>query len=225
MEGVVRRLIYTAIVGALAVSGPAYAESIYNNSNSILDWSGFYAGVVGGYGVGDAVTDTSGVTTTVPVNGAIAGATAGFNKQFNRIVVGVEGDIAWSGQEGSATCVLDPYFACHAKVDWIGSLRGRLGYAAGRALVYATAGAAFTHGDSYITPSSPGLTGIYTDSYFGWIMGAGVEYAVNERVSVKAEYAYADYGTRTAPAGTVTFTPTTIHVTSHYGKAGLNLHF
>lgn len=219
------RLLCTAVIGALAASGPVFADDYLNNSKSILDWTGFYAGVLGGYGAGDGVTDTSGVTTAVHLGGAIAGATGGFNKQFDKLVVGVEGDIAWSGQSGSATCVIDPRFTCHADVDWIGSLRGRVGYAANRILIFATAGAAFTHGKSYITPNSIGLTGSYTDSYVGWTAGAGIEYAINERVSLKAEYAYADYGTRTAPAGTVTFPPTTIHMTSHYGKVGLNVHF
>ena len=228
-EGVVNRLACTVIVGALAVAGPAMADDYYSNSNSILDWTGFYAGVVGGYGGGHGITDTVGVSTAVPLNGAIAGVTGGFNKQFDRLVLGVEGDIAWSGQSGSATCVLDPQFQCHADVDWIGSLRGRLGYAANRTLVFATAGAAIAHGNSYITSAtvnfSGSMTGSYADSYVGWTAGGGIEYAFNERMSLKAEYAYADYGTRTAPAGTIAGPATSIHVTSHYGKAGLNVHF
>jgi len=72
---------------------------------------------------------------------------------------------------------------------------------------------------------SGSMTGSHADSYVGWTAGGGIEYAFNERMSLKAEYAYADYGTRTAPAGTIAGPATSIHVTGHYGKAGLNVHF
>ena len=222
------RLVCTAIAGLLAVAGPAHAENIFTNTNSILNWAGFYAGAVGGFGAGHGITDTTGISTTVPLNGGIAGVTGGFNKQYDKLVLGIEGDIAWSGQSGSATCVLDPSYTCHANLDWIGSLRGRLGYATGRMLIFATGGAAFLHGKSYITKPGgigPFLTGSYSDSYLGWTAGIGIEYALTERLSVKAEYAYADYGRRTAPAGTVAGPKTDIDITSHYGKFGLNLHF
>ncbi len=222
------RALITAVAGILVMAVPVHAERNSINSNSILDWTGFYAGVLGGYGSGQGITNTTGTSTNVPLNGAIAGATGGFNKQFGKLVLGVEGDIAWTGQKGSATCVVDSSYACNADLHWIGSLRGRVGYTADRYLLYATAGAAFLGGNSNITKPGgidPRLTGSYSDDYLGWTAGVGVEYAFTERLSVKAEYAYADYGSRTAPPGTVAGPATRIDITSHYGKLGLNLHF
>lgn len=229
LEDVVNRLICTMIVGIFAATPQAGAADIFYDSTPVKDWTGFYVGVIGGYGSGQAVTDTTGVSTTIPLNGLIAGVTVGANKQIDKMVLGLEGDLAWSGQSGSATCVLDPRFACNGDLDWIGSVRGRVGYSVDSALFYATAGAAFMRGNATITPSalatSIGLSGSHSDSYLGWTVGAGVEYALNDAFSVKAEYNYANYGARTAPAMTLAGPATTVNVTSHIAKLGLNFHF
>ena len=218
------RLFLTAFVGIIAVS-PVGAADYSNNYSPVMDWTGFYAGVLVGYGVGQAVTDTTGVSTTIPQNGAIAGATVGFNQQVDRLVFGVEADFDWSGQSGSATCVLSPANTCNGDADWVGSARGRVGYAVDRALFYGTAGAAFMRGNATITPPVGGLTNTFSDNYLGWTVGVGAEFAMTDTLSLKAEYDYADYGSRTAPAGTLAGPATTINATSHFGKIGLNFHF
>ena len=52
-------------------------------------------------------------------------------------------------------------------------------------------------------PAPGGTTGSYSDTYIGWTVGGGVEAALTDQVSAKLEYAYSDFGSRTAPAGTL----------------------
>ena len=78
-----------------------------------------------------------------------------------------------------------PCFACEIQLRYFGTLRGRLGYAIGKALPYITAGLAY---GSLSTASLVGTT--ETETKFGWTGGAGVEYAMFGAWSVKAEYLY-----------------------------------
>ena len=126
---------------------------------------------------------------------------------------------AWSGQSGSVLCP-GGALTCSADFDWTGSLRGRIGYAFDPVLVYATGGLAVARVNANISNG-----GSYSDTYAGWTVGAGIEAAVTEALSAKVEYTYADYGTKTAPAGTLGGNAGTVAPTSHFVKFGLNYHF
>jgi outer membrane immunogenic protein len=192
-----------------------------------FDWTGFYAGLAGGYGGSTlrSVGDVTGSVTDVPANGGLLGVTLGANAQFDSFVLGLEGDVLWSGMSGSATCTGFPAYSCNGTVDWTASLRGRAGVAFDDVLVFATAGLAAGRGTGTITPTFPGTTSTFTDTYVGWTVGAGVELAVTEAISVKAEYTYADLGSRTAPAGTLGAGSFTVSPIVHAAKIGVNYHF
>ena len=77
---------------------------------------------------------------------------------------------------------------CATASNWIATLRGRVGFAADRALFYVTAGGAFTD----IKPSTGALTfGGGTEP--GWTAGGGVEYAITDNWTAKIEYLYASF--------------------------------
>ncbi len=213
----------SALAADLAVpvitTSPDYSQAY---TSPAYDWSGFYAGVIAGYGFGN--TDISDGTTTVSAgdnNGLLAGVTVGGNMQHDQFVFGVEGDIAWSGQEGSSTCGTG--VTCSSNFDWTGTLRGRVGYAIDPVLIYATGGLAVAQINTSLSPATG--SGSYSDTYTGWTVGGGVEAAVTEALSAKIEYAYADYGDKTSPAGTLGPTAGTVSPTSHSVKLGLNYHF
>ena len=191
-----------------------------------IDWTGFYAGVVAGYGFAEVKGTAAATTNTAEnVDGALAGVTVGANKQYDQFVFGIEGDLLWSGQSGSNNC-MGPGVTCAADYGWTGSLRARAGYAFDPILIYATGGLAIADITSSISPPAPGTTGSYSGTYFGWTVGAGVEAALTEQLSAKLEYAYTEFGSVTAPAGTVHPTlDTEISSTSHAIKAGLNFRF
>ena len=113
----------------------------------VYGWQGAYVGLAGGGGFGrskhtDHLTGLDD-TPRFNVNGGIFAGTAGYNWQLASWVFGVESDLSWTGQNGSS---LDsgpagnPDFSSFTKVQWLGTVRGRVGYTPGNALLYATAG-------------------------------------------------------------------------------------
>jgi outer membrane immunogenic protein len=83
--------------------------------------------------------------------------------------------------------------------DIQGSIRGRLGIAWDRALLYATGGAAFGGFNSFF--SSPNGTDTFSSTRVGWTVGGGLEYAVTNNWSVYAEYRYSDFGSSNVAPG------------------------
>jgi outer membrane immunogenic protein len=221
-------LLVGGLAVALASPSPAAdftmpdAASIYAND----DWSGFYAGVFGGYAVGRAVTQSS-VSDEIGVSGGLLGVAAGVNHQLDNLVLGVEADIAWSNAEGSVTCAANALYECTGNLNWLSTFRARAGVAFDHALLYATAGLAIAGATATVTPAPPTATGEYSDTFLGWTVGVGGELKLTEAISVRAEYAYVDLGSRTAPQGTLTNIggDTEISPTLHAVKAGLNFAF
>src|SRR5262249_20402438 len=116
------------------------------------NWTGFYVGINGGGGWGTANWNSTG---DFDVSGGVVGGTVGYNWQFGTGVVGPEGDIAWADISGTTAtgCVGG---GCSTKNTWLGTARGRVGYAFDRIMPYVTGGAAF--GD--VEATHPGATGM-----------------------------------------------------------------
>jgi outer membrane immunogenic protein len=166
---------------APAYKAPAYMEPAYAN------WSGFYLGVNAGYGFGSSTWDAPAVSPGP--SGALFGATAGYNFQTGTWVWGVEGDWDWSLMKASDACTVGTAGDCETKLDWLATVRGRVGYAGwNNWLPYLTGGVAL----GSVKASSP--AGSDSNTEFGWTAGAGLEYAWLTNWSVKVEYLYADLG-------------------------------
>lgn len=209
---------------AADLTRPYYLEPTHYAAD---DWSGYYAGIFAGYGGARAVSvgTVNGTRDVVDLSGGLLGVTIGANAQYGSFVLGAEGDIAWSGLSGSTICSAGPA-TCAGSVDWLGTLRARAGVAVDPFLIYATGGLAVGGLNASVSPSFPGTTGSYSSTAVGWTLGAGVEAMLTQNISVKAEYAYVDLGTRQAPAGTVGLVnPFDISTTAHTFKLGANLHF
>jgi outer membrane immunogenic protein len=151
-----------------------------------FSWTGGYVGINGGYGFGRSDFSPPFTTGSFDTSGGLVGGTLGYNYQVNQIVFGLEGDIDASWIKGSAPCA---GLTCEVKNSWLGTVRGRLGYAAGHFMPYVTGGAAF--GD--IKTSITGI-GSATETKTGWTAGGGLEYNFNGPWSAKLEYLYVDLG-------------------------------
>jgi outer membrane immunogenic protein len=158
------------------VKAPVYAP-LYN-------WSGIYLGINGGGGWGRSTWDRA---DTFDLSGGVVGGTAGYNWQIGQVVLGVEGDIDWSGIRDTTTTFCPA--GCTTNNDWLGTVRGRLGYAFDRFLPYVTGGLAV--GD--IRATTPGFAGA-TQTNAGWTAGAGLEFAIAGNWTAKAEYLHVDLG-------------------------------
>lgn len=150
-------------------------------------WDGAYIGVFAGYGVGEATDDIT--DSPIDLDGMwIGGLTAGVDFTLtDGVVVGVVADATYLGLEGISAddIAYDLY--------WGGSVRGKLGFDGGAFLPYLTAGLAV---GSAQVEGSGAITGVDTNTHIGWTVGAGVEFAVTEDVSLDLLYKYTDYGTQ-----------------------------
>jgi outer membrane immunogenic protein len=79
-------------------------------------------------------------------------------------------------------------------MDYLGSLRFKLGYAVDRLLLYSTLGMAWTHDTvTIVTPAAIPFNFSNTQTHFGVAVGAGVEYAFLNNFSARIEYLYTSY--------------------------------
>ena len=188
---------------------PAEVAPVYN-------WTGFYLGANGGGGWGHSFWNTN--TTGIDLSGGQAGGTLGYNRQLGNVVFGVEGDIDWSGFNGTSTTAGCPG-GCSTSDTWLSTVRGRIGYSFDRVMPYATGGLAV--GD--IRASAPGFAG-GTSTNAGWTLGGGIEVALPGNWSAKAEYLRVDLGgfnctgCTPAPSGNVS-------LQENVFRAGVNYRF
>jgi outer membrane immunogenic protein len=179
-------------------------------------WTGFYAGIHGGYGWGDAgylfvPFGNAGSFAPTPEGGAfgqslsngLAGGHLGFNYQIGRMLTGLEGTLAWTGFStftlnafpGLATGVGGRTYA--TKMDLLTTITPRLGYTIDNWLIYGKAGLAAGRVESILTVAvEPGPPSILQERTWqvGWTAGLGVEYAITKNWTLGAEYNYYDLG-------------------------------
>ena len=216
-----------ALVTAVLLSGLA-AVPAHAMDDMSYDWSGFHAGITTGYGLANATSTgvPSGTVQDIGLSGALLGANLGYSGQFDNFVLGVDGDLSWSGISGSAVCVADPTFTCTGDVDWLATINGRAGIGFDRALLYATAGLALSGLEAHVANPPPAFTGVHSGVGIGWNLGVGVEVAVTETVSLKAEFSHVDLGSTRAPVGTLgAANAYDLTGTANIAKVGMNFRF
>jgi outer membrane immunogenic protein len=172
---------------AAAYGSPAY------------DWSGFYAGVFAGgsHGVwsSDLYRNNNHGHSEQGADGAAFGVFGGYNYQFaNRFVIGAEADFGKSSAQVSNEIYDND--SSLAKYGAFGSVRGRVGYAFDRALLFATAGVGFANISNDIQKGrNAGEQVVWDDQVrAGLAVGGGIEYAFTDHLFGRGEYTYTDYG-------------------------------
>jgi outer membrane immunogenic protein len=177
----------------------------------VFTWTGAYVGINGGYGWGTSTFSAPFATGSFDVSGGLVGGTLGYNYQVGQGVFGLEGDIDWSGIQGSTFC---GGTTCETRNNWLSTVRGRLGYSFDRFMPYITGGLAV--GD--IETSIAGV-GSGNDTKAGWTVGGGVEAVLDGPWTAKVEYLYVDLGR----GGTVLGTDAEFK--SHIVRGGVNYRF
>ncbi len=179
-------LAILAVAAAIATLTPA-------NAQVEAPWRGFYAGLNGGYAWNSAngkfnnATDLSGLT----LNGAIVGGQLGYNWQSNQFLFGIEMD-ASTRAGGEDTLVANPGTVNAANIsadlNYLASVRARLGWAINNWLLYGTVGWGF--GEFTFKEDMPQVpfSGKIRVNDNGLVFGGGVEWMVAYGVSLRAEY-------------------------------------
>lgn len=241
----------------------------------VFTWSGFYIGGNAGYILSDESNLTTvgnngplaGPSTTFNVNsgarpgtirgpqpeGFTGGGQIGYNVQFGSIVVGVEADAAYTDYRQGVSVVGATGARSNFSSDmgYLGTVRGRLGYAFDRFLVYGTGG--FAYGDVensatfFATPAAGGtnvvqFAGRRNSTDTGYAVGGGVEFAMptsfslfgSNAVTLKAEALYYDLGTSSVVVADTGLAPATTRGQSYtarfdnsgvLARAGINFKF
>ncbi len=219
-------MIRTILASAafVAVSGAALAADLPSRVVTPIapvvvapafTWTGFYVGATAGYVFGDNDLTTVGVLANninnvnigarlpfaqVENDGFIGGVQAGYNYQIGQIVVGVEADISYTDIDNSFSAIgtgNNPN-TFSQQIDYLGTVRVRLGYAFDRFLIFATGGLAYGEVESTVTFLNPAgrlqFSGQESGTRAGFTVGGGLEYAITNNITVKAEYLYFDLG-------------------------------
>ena len=181
--------------GAAAADIPLKAPRI----QQVYDWTGLYFGAHAGFGRGHSnavLSDPSIATTSNSFGGPIGGLQAGYNMQLpSRIVLGFEADVSFpnyiDGNSVISTLATAKSYVVE-QMDFVGSARGRLGYAAGPWMFYATGGLAFT-GERYLNTPAIGNDEKKLAMRLGWAAGGGVEVAFAPHWSLRLEYLYSEF--------------------------------
>lgn len=176
----------------MAADLPAKAPAI---SPVATNWTGFYAGISGGWINMRTHISVDNPATTPPYSdtGAILGGTIGYNWQSASVVYGAEADLSWTSLKAKEdTFCLAP--GCVTEVEWLGTVRGRAGFLmTPSVLLYGTGGAAIgsVHSYQHLVPVA---NFDYRYTKIGWTIGAGAEMQIWRNWSAKLEYLYYDLG-------------------------------
>ncbi len=199
----------------------------------VFTWTGAYFGINAGYitSTKDSVRSAGVLTANtgiadgnrpavlpLPQSGFTGGGQIGYNWQItpgSGLVVGIEADAAYTDMSQTRGVVgtnggISVY---RQSMDYLGTVRGRVGYAIDRTLVYATGGFAYAgmnYTGVYATAAGvPSFIGNRSRTDTGWAAGGGIEYALptdsflnffrSSAVTVKAEGLYYDLGQHTVP--------------------------
>jgi outer membrane immunogenic protein len=209
--------------------GPAYAP---------FSWNGFYVGGNGGYAWeadqrDEVISNNLGAsikTSGFDSQGGFGGGQLGFNWQRGPVVLGVEADIQGASiDDDFHRLVSGNDVKASTKLDDFGTVRGRLGYAFDRVLLYGTGG--FAWGNTHDNIVVNGVAHLDDDTTrTGWAAGGGIEFAWDRHFSVKLEYQRLDLGGErmsapVIPANGITVFSNRIDHTYDTVRIGLNYRF
>jgi high affinity Mn2+ porin len=243
--GVVKNFVLGALIGVALMGAERVlaADSIMPTKTApaatSYDWTGFYAGAHLGYAAGFSNwTATQAGTANPSLSGSFdlfqgynfstgkgsysLGLQAGYNFMLpSRIVLGAEADVSFPSVLGASQTIASPLIGqaiYRDEVEMSGTFRGRIGYAPGHWLFYATGGFAYSFDHLSRTQVAGVATGgtavagtvenLFMVPRIGGAVGAGVEVMLTPRWMARLEYLFTDYASQSAsfPAGAQRFT-------------------
>ena len=240
------RLTEPGVAADLPVAMPVKALPV----STAYDWTGFYLGGHIGYAGGSSNWTAStpgapaisssldlyrGLDVFKESGSFLEGLQIGYNTMLpNRFVIGVEADASFPSFQdldgistGGISNFFSPVLGAESYSETVlssGTVRGRIGYAPGNWLFYATGGLAWTYNQLTLTQLANGTTDSPFLWRFGWAAGAGVEVPVAPHWTAKVEYLFTDYG-----VSSVTFPNAAQRVDSDFQlqelRVGLNYRF
>ncbi len=227
-------VLVSLAAGTASAADVVASEPVPTSVGAPFVWTGGYIGLQLGYSKGSgegAYLSPGGVraeTASPDARGALLGGQVGYNHQWGSMVVGVEGELAYSWANGTSDVVAFPVpGAAIATNDneftYLGSITGRLGYAMDRTLFYAKGGVGFTK--LSMSDSEVALNASGSESLTGWTVGAGIEQALNDKWSIRGEYQFYRFDANLALNEPALFRTYDDNFDIHAFKLGVNYRF
>jgi outer membrane immunogenic protein len=187
----------------------------------VFSWTGWYIGANAGYGWGSGTSpvltpdpgDVLGfgalaaaggnVFPSLSPKGFIGGGQIGYDWQVNTWVLGLVADFQGADIKASGTGIFSTPAVTIAeslseKLNFLGTGRVRLGWAAGNWLFYGSGGVAYGNVESTINVNDPAaglfVAGSRSETRVGWAAGGGVNYALTPNWIVGVDYLHYDLG-------------------------------
>jgi len=205
--GVASVIAGPALAADLPVKAPAYKAPAVA---PVFSWTGWYIGANAGFGFGEN-TNTAAFSNygfvvvgdpfpNLSPRGFIGGGQIGYDWQVTNWVFGVVADFQGADIKDSATVIApDAIKSLSEKLDFLGTVRGRLGWAVDNWLFYGSGG--FAYGDVHtalsVTETFPGgeaAAASKSETRSGWAAGGGINYAITPNWIVGVDYIHYDLG-------------------------------
>jgi|EndMetStandDraft_7_1072992.scaffolds.fasta_scaffold85816_1 outer membrane immunogenic protein len=159
------------------------------------NWSGFYAGVNGGWGSSRQRWDETSAGFAIAegdhdATGGTVGGQIGYRWQAATWVFGLEAQGNWADFHGRNAILFNPAFSNDTRVDAFGLFTGQVGYAVNNVLFYLKGGAAVTSDRYRVLATGTGvqIANNIDDTRWGGVVGAGIEYGFTPNWSAGIEY-------------------------------------
>ena len=218
------RIGSAALVGIAALFSTTVAATAANH-DAITgpSWTGFYIG--GFLGAGDVTHRiTTGLLPGISYDGVggegiFGGLMGGYNHQItDRIVLGVQGEFAFSGISSDFSIAIPGLGSATAKLEeqYSAAISGRLGWVSNPdTMLYLIGG--YSHARYKASLSINTATASRKESFHGYHLGAGMETRITPALSARVEYRYTDLGREDWGTGGLARTAPS----SHTGRIGL----
>jgi len=228
-----KRSLFASACTLILANAAASAELTASPPPPVFTWAGFYLGGQIGYGwandnsnifnfgpLGTIRAANAAAPSVTSPDGVVGGAHIGYNWQIAQWVFSLEGDV--DGTSLKETIQPLPYVSSTTNLFIQGAILGRIGYAFDHLLAYAIGGG--TWGAIHNTYNVLGTIGSFPTTRSGWTVGGGLEYAIDDNWSLRAEYRYANFGFF-YDTPIVYFVTQTHHWTENQVKVGFSYKF
>ena len=239
----------SASIAAIALAGTAYAADFSVNPPPppvpVFTWTGIYVGGQVGYAWGNDkptwLVESPFIDFTDTFNdspqGVIGGAHIGYNQQFAQWVIGVEGSVDGTSLSKTVAAPLNGFGSAYtvavtSQSSLQGSIRARVGIGWEPILLYGTGGVAFAgiQNDFVDTAGTftgvPGSTASFSNTRVGWTAGGGLEYALTNNWTLRAEYRFSQFGNHSFyPFSAAIFPGLTFNAQQHFTESQAQVGF
>lgn len=213
-NNVLHSMIAGVAVGMCALMSNGALAADLGGRGSIKDspapavhrWTGFYVGGQIGYGEanydgvfdsGEANPNNRAFANDLDLSGVVGGVHVGYNLQRGNFVFGIEGDFNWTDWSDKVTdAAAGATDFVTGDVEYLATVRGRIGLAMDRSLFYVTAGVAFADSEYTAFNGGNATSGSLDFDDVGFVVGGGVEYALTDKLSLRVQGLYYHFDDR-----------------------------